>query len=620
MLFPFEKVREGQKELMEDVMKCLENRINLIANAPSGVGKTAATLAPSLDYSLRNRKTVFFLTPKHSQHKIVIDTVRKIREKFNIDILAVDIIGKKWLCQVSGIDFLTTQDFNEYCLALKKNERCIFYNNTREKGELSERACEILEEIISSQTLHAEELKSLCKNLCPYEIALEVAKKANLIVCDYYHIFSWIRETLFARTKKYIEDSIIIVDEAHNLPDRIRSILSAKLTNRIIRNAIKEASKFGFKDIRETIYKIEEIITNLAKKCDDEEFFISKDDFLGELKNIDDYYKIIEDLEIAAIEVREERKRSFIGSIARFLEMWENESDGYARILKKEKEGDETKISLNYICLDPRILSKDIMIAHSIILISGTLMPMHMYKDLLGFGENTICKSYKSSFPKENRLNIIIPDVTTEFKKRNEENLRKISDYIVDISSIVDGNIATFFPSYELRDKIYYLIKEKLRGREIFIEVQNSSKEEKMKLFNGFMNSSRAILLGTQSGSFSEGVDFFGGVLKCVIIVGLSLSQPNLETKALIDYYDKKFGRGKEYGYIYPAIHRALQSAGRCIRKESDYGVAIFMDKRFLWKNYRLAFPSDIEFKITTNPKNLIEDFFKSKNYLREKI
>ncbi|MEM5829112.1 MAG: helicase C-terminal domain-containing protein, partial [Candidatus Aenigmatarchaeota archaeon] len=56
-----------------------------------------------------------------------------------------------------------------------------------------------------------------------------------------------------------------------------------------------------------------------------------------------------------------------------------------------------------------------------------------------------------------------------------------------------------------------------------------------------------------------------------------------------------------------------LQSAGRCIRKESDYGVAVFMDKRFLWKNYRLAFPSEIEFKITTKPKALIEEFFRRK-------
>lgn len=613
MLFPFERVREGQKELIEDVEKCIINRINLIANAPSGIGKTAATLSPSLDYALRNNKTVFFLTPKHSQHKIVIDTVRKIREKFDINIVAIDIIGKKWLCQVSGVDFLTTQDFNEYCNAMKRNERCIFYNNTREKGDISEKANEIIEKIMKSEPLHAEELKSLCNNFCPYEIALEVAKKANLIVCDYYHIFSWIREKLLARTRKSIEDSIIIVDEAHNLPERIRNLMSSKITTKTIKNAIKEAKMFNFSNILEKIYEIENIILELSRKREENEFFIEKEELKRELELIDDYYKIIEDFEIAAIEVRDERKRSYIGSISRFLDMWNGSDEGYARILKKETGESGDKVSINYICLDPRILSKDILLAHSIILISGTLSPMHMYRDLLGLEENTICKSYKSCFSPENRLNIVIPDVTTEFKKRNEENLKKIARYIVEISSTVNGNIAAFFPSYELRDRIYYMIRENLSFREIFLESRGSSKEEKISLFNKFMNSSRGFLLGTQAGSFSEGVDFFGGVLKCVIIVGLSLSKPNLETKALIDYYDKKFGRGREYGYVYPAIHRALQSAGRCIRKESDYGVAVFMDRRYLWKNYRLAFPSEIEFKVTTKPKDLIEDFLDRK-------
>lgn len=613
MLFPFENVREGQKELMEDVKKCINNRVNLIANAPSGVGKTVATLAPCLEYALHNNKTVFFLTPKHSQHKIVIDTVKKIKEKFDVNIIAIDIIGKKWLCQVSGVDFLTTQDFNDYCAVLKRNERCVFYNNTREKGDLSDRALETIERILNSKPLHAEELKSLCKNLCPYEIALEAAKRAHLIVCDYYHIFSWIREKLLARIKKDIEDSIIIVDEAHNLPDRIRNLLSAKLTTRTIANAKKEARSFDFMDVFEKISEIEKIVFNIARKRDENEFFIKEEDLSREIELIDDYYKLIEIFEIAANEIREERKRSYVGVIARFLDMWKGSSEDYARILKKEIEENKEKISINYICLDPRILSKDILLAHSVILMSGTLTPMHMYRDLLGFEENTICKSYKSCFPPQNRLNIIIPDVTTEFKKRDEENLKKIGDYIIRISSVIKGNMAAFFPSYELRDRIYYLIREKLSNREVFLELQNSSKEEKMKLFNNFMNSSNAILLGTQAGSFAEGVDFFGGILKCVIIVGLSLSQPNLETKALIDYYDKKFGKGREYGYIYPAIQKALQSAGRCIRRENDYGVAIFMDKRFLWKNYKLAFPSDINFKITNRPENLIEEFFNTK-------
>jgi DNA excision repair protein ERCC-2 len=610
MLFPFNNIRKGQYELIKDVEKALESKTNLIANAPSGIGKTAATLCPSLEYALLNEKTVFFLTPKHSQHKIVIDTLRRVKEKFKISFNAIDIIGKKWLCPVSGIELLSNQDFNEYCATMKKNERCIFYNNTRESGDLSDKAIKIVESILSQKPLHAEEIKHLCKGFCPYEIAIEVAKDSSVIVCDYYHIFSLVREKLLSRINKYIEDSIIIVDEAHNLPDRIRNILSFRLSNVTLKNAEKEARRFDFSELVEKVSYINEAIENLRVKRNVNEFFVEKHEFIKEIERIDEYHKIIEELEIAAEQVREERKRSFLGSIARFLYYWEGEDDGYARIFRVERDGDKEKFSLNYICLDPIILSKDIQDAHSIILMSGTLNPPEMYRDILGFRKETLCRSYKSSFPPENRLNLFIPDTTTEYKNRNEENFRKISNYLIRICSSVKGNIAIFFPSYDFRDKIYFMIKDSFKDRIIFLEIQNSSKEEKMKMLNSFMKTKNAILLGIQGGSFSEGVDFFGGILKCVVIVGLSLSKPDLETKSLINYYEKRFGKGREYGYIYPAIRRALQAAGRCIRSEEDRAVVIFMDKRFLWKNYRIALPIEMEFKVTKDPETYIKKFF----------
>lgn len=610
MLFPFNNIRKGQYELIKDVEKALESKTNLIANAPSGIGKTAATLCPSLEYALLNEKTVFFLTPKHSQHKIVIDTLRRVKEKFKISFNAIDIIGKKWLCPVSGIELLSNQDFNEYCATMKKNERCIFYNNTRESGDLSDKAIKIVESILSQKPLHAEEIKHLCKGFCPYEIAIEVAKDSSVIVCDYYHIFSLVREKLLSRINKDIENSIIIVDEAHNLPDRIRNILSFRLSNVTLKNAEKEARRFDFSELVEKVSYINEAIENLRVKRNVNEFFVEKHEFIKEIERIDEYHKIIEELEIAAEQVREERKRSFLGSIARFLYYWEGEDDGYARIFRVERDGDKEKFSLNYICLDPIILSKDIQDAHSIILMSGTLNPPEMYRDILGFSKETLCRSYKSSFPPENRLNLFIPDTTTEYKNRNEENFRKISNYLIRICSSVKGNIAIFFPSYDFRDKIYFMIKDSFKDRIIFLEIQNSSKEEKMKMLNSFMKTKNAILLGIQGGSFSEGVDFFGGILKCVVIVGLSLSKPDLETKSLINYYEKRFGKGREYGYIYPAIRRALQAAGRCIRSEEDRAVVIFMDKRFLWKNYRIALPIEMEFKVTKDPETYIKKFF----------
>jgi len=609
-LFPFVSVRRGQKEFMRDVKACIEQGNNLIANAPAGIGKTVSTLAPALGYAIENDKTVFFLTPKHSQHKIVIETLRKIRKKFNVNINSVDIIGKKWFCPVPMIDTLSTSDFNDYCNSVKKDDKCIFYNNTKSKDGISKRAMDVIKKLSVKAPLHAEEIKLECKGLCPYEIVLEMGKRSKIIICDYFHIFSPIRNNVLSKLNKNLEDSILIVDEAHNLPDRIRDIMSGRLSTRLVEYAYKEARTFGFYEIAEVVEQINDALKNLSKKLKKgEEIFIEKKEFIDEINLIDNYDKIQDDMETAGTEIRESKKKSFIGSLARFLDLWRGDDGGYARIMKSDKRGDKIIISLNYICLDPMLIAKDVVQnAHSVIMMSGTLTPMSMYKDLLGF-DNAICKKYASCFPDSNRLNLVIPDVTTQYSERTEDNMKKIAEYIIRISKSLNGNAAGFFPSYEFRDKIYYLIKDRI-DKNIFMERQNSNKEEKMNLFNMFVRCKNGLLLGTQAGSFAEGMDFFGGVLKCVMVVGLSLSHPDLETQALINYYDYKFHRGWEYGYIFPAVNRAIQSAGRCIRTEKDRAVVVFMDKRFLWKNYRAAFPVETKFQITTKPEKYIENFF----------
>ena len=93
--------------------------------------------------------------------------------------------------------------------------------------------------------------------------------------------------------------------------------------------------------------------------------------------------------------------------------------------------------------------------------------------------------------------------------------------------------------------------------------------------------------------------------------MGLPLQKPDLETKELIDYYEEKFGQGVNYGYIFPAITKCLQNAGRCIRSENDKGVIIFLDERFAWQNYYKCFPSDMDFKISKIYIKRVEEFFR---------
>jgi len=611
-IFPFERIRNGQKEFLEDSQRAIENGKHLIAHAPTGIGKTAAVISPALEFAIENSKTIFFLTPKHTQHVIVIDTLKKIRNKHAVNFAAVDIVGKQWTCPYRVRD-LDSREFNEFCRAMKRDERCKYYNNShRRKSKTLKRVIEELK----GNILHSEEVMELCsKNkLCPYEISVRVGRDAIVIVCDYFHIFSpKVRQAFLAKLNKSLENSILIIDEAHNLPDRVRKLLSNNLSEISLMRAAKEASFLGHENLNDDfrgIIKILKKLGNGMKQSDErkvrrEEFIDAVVEKVG--MEYREFYDLVNDLGEEVLSIPN-RHRSYAKSIYRFLESWEGEDMGYARILNRKKI-----FRLSYTCLDPSVSSREIFDScYSSILMSGTLVPLDMYCNILDMApDRTILKEYKSPFPKENRLNLIIPGVTTRYKHRGEFMYKKYANIIQNIvKRILPGNIAIFFPSYEFIDSVSNF----LRGIEknILIERKDMKKEEKIELYRRLASrtdNNGTILLGVQAGSLSEGIDYANNLLDSVIVVGLPLETPNLEVKSLIDYYDFKFERGWDYGYIYPAMNRALQAAGRCIRSETDKGIIVLMDERFKWRNYSKCFPKDMQFIVTELPEKYIERF-----------
>src|SRR3989344_4169709 len=74
-----------------------------------------------------------------------------------------------------------------------------------------------------------------------------------------------------------------------------------------------------------------------------------------------------------------------------------------------------------------------------------------------------------------------------------------------------------------------------------FLEYPSLTKQEKQEILEKFKANKEqgSVLLAASSGSYSEGIDLIGAI-KCVIVVGLPLAKPDLETKELINYYDKR--------------------------------------------------------------------------------
>ncbi|MBN2052968.1 ATP-dependent DNA helicase [Candidatus Woesearchaeota archaeon] len=614
VLFPHDEVRPIQADLIRSINKAVTTQQNLIAHAPTGLGKTAAALGPALKEAIKKDLTVFFLTSRHTQHKLAMETINQIREKYKLKITAADIIGKKWLCLQPDIDKLYPREFAEYCKNMKEDGLCDLYNKTRDKNEASKQALELVRQLKHENKTDSENIieRSKLLGLCPYEIALLIAKEARIIVGDYYYLFNpHIRETFLSRTGKELNKIIMILDEGHNLPERVKDLASHKISTNTIRRAWDEAKRYNKEEITEILEILEKKLWELAEKTEDETY-VEKNQLIYEIKNMTDYEELISEMERTAEKIREEQKQSYLGGIAAFLEAWAGDDRGFARILGRSTgmKGEQI-ITIQYRCLDPSLVTKDVIrSAYSTILMSGTLSPTSMYKEILGF-DSAEEASYKSPFPENNKLNIIIPKTSTKYETRSEEQYMEIAEILSRAVNKIPGNTAIFFPSYELRDEVNKHFT-KLTDKIIFTEKQKLTKKEKLDFLEAFKSYKNvgAILLGVIGGNFGEGIDLPGDFLKAVIIVGLPLQRPDLETEALIKYYDEKFKKGWDYGYLFPAFNKALQSAGRCIRSETDKGVIIFLDERYTWKNYNRCFPPSWDIKATLLYESMIEKFF----------
>ncbi len=643
--FPYDKVRAEQQEFVKDTAYAVREKKIFLAHAPTGLGKTVSTLAPALSYAIENDKKVFFLTPKISQHEIVLETAKMMNERFNLDIKAIDLVGRRQMCVdpfLSNASFAV--GFYEACNKKKKDKLCKYYTNT--KGYTPNQKAEAIRNkrgLIHSYNNHYSFIKEQCSlhELCPYELTVEMIKNADLIIGDYSHIFhDDIREGILNANgaKIKLEDIVLVVDEAHNLPERIRDMLSTRIDFNTIEKAQKEAKNIGDFEVEQIVKDLEKGLLNLGQKLS-----LEINEAKIEESNIN-FFKKIAGTELTKIEEASEKfmakhktENCFLSSIIEFIYTLLKQKQHTLYMI--ERKG---SLTIGVYPLDPSEAARDVLTkVHSAVMMSGTLLPLEMYSDVLGINklnsqeeekkeiisaeklidkdnihntkQKVILKQYKSPFPRENRLNLFVDSTTTKYTSRSSEQYKLIAEGVDKIIAKVPGNTIVFFPSFELMHNISTQIKTR---RQILKQEREMSQDEKTKLIHKFKllgSNFGGVLLAVSGGSIAEGIDFPGDNLSCAIIVGVPFGRMNTYTNSLIQFYQFKFNKGWEYAYNAPAISKAVQAAGRVIRTETDKGVCIFLDERFGEVRFKNYYPRDFEYKKTNTPEKDVEEFFNKK-------
>ncbi len=594
-IFPYERVRSGQKQFMEDAEEAFRDGRILLAHAPTGIGKTVASLTAAVQNV--DDKKIFFLTSKQSQHRMAIDTIRELRR----DISAVDVISKQHMCPLEESINLPYAAFERFCGKVGK-ARCGIYGP---------RIDSVVEKI-REEPLHVDELRTECvrRSVCPHKAALEAAKEAQVLVCDYNYIFSDIRDTVLKNLEVELEDIYLIVDEAHNLPDRVRSHLNETVTLPLLQEA------FGLlNDVNGDLAGVIKRLGNELAGVDmdttvvDRSFF---DDMVevalrGGFGRYEDVDPLIDDLYEAAIEsVEKDPAATAPLYLVSFLSQWQNEGEEVFRCFEPDPR------SIRVSLLDPAYISAEVFDrTPGAVLMSGTLHPGEMYADLLGV-EDPMIRDYPSPFPRKNRKVVSVNNLTTSYKERGVPMYQAYANAIADVCNNTPGNVACFFPSYLLMNKVVDRLERVHLEKQFMIEERKLGKRGKEKMVDKLRYNHDRLLIGVQGGSLSEGVDYRDNILSSVIIVGIPFPPPSLELEALQEYYTEKFGRQKGYDYtrIYPALNRVLQAAGRSIRSKHDRALIALLDRRFNYPRYKDCMPEEFHYDVTDNLSQECVAFF----------
>lgn len=588
--FPY-SYRKGQKELAQSVYRTIYHGKKLFLEAPTGVGKTLSTVFPAvkaIGEGLSGR--LFYLTAKTITRTAAAQAFQ--------------------LLQKNGLRFKTVTLTAREKICFQEEVQCNPDSCPFAKGHY-DRINEALFALIGEEeTFSREVIEAYAKKyqVCPFELTLDCSLFADGVIGDYNYLFD-----PHVYLKRFFgeggsENSIFLIDEAHNLVERGREMYSAVL--------LKEDFLALKKKVRPYSTRMEKQL----ERCNRELLLLKREtQRVKEWETAEDFVRALSRLSTTMSEYLEnhndtpvkEEVLAFYFEVSHFLFIYEGMQDDYV-IYTELTEMDNFLLKL--FCVNPaRQLKACMDKGRSSILFSATLLPVQYYKKLLG-GEGEDYEVYAGSSFDPRRCGLFIGrDVTSKYARRSQEEFYRIASYIHHIVEQRQGNYMVFFSSFAMLEQIYAIFQKYFNeaGTVECIRQKESMKEEERENFlkhftgNKYLNIQEKIMLPVEweertllgfcimGGIFGEGIDLKQDSLIGAILVGTGLPQVCMEREILKKYFQEREGTGFEYAYRYPGMNKVLQAAGRVIRTQSDLGIVALLDERFLQSSYTRMFPKE---------------------------
>lgn len=563
--FPFPHYRAGQRTLAVAAYRAIRDREQLIAEAPTGIGKTISVLFPAIKALGEGKaRKIFYLTARTIGRAVAQETVAVLRDK-GVRLRSLTLTARDKICFKEA----------ETCDALECPYATAYYDRIKPA----------LRAALKEESLDRGAIEALARrhSVCPFELSLDVARWADLIVCDYNYAFdpgSYLR--------RFFDDDpggyIFLVDEAHNLPDRAREMFSAEFSTlgadedvSIIQTSSPEAAA--------TLQSLARAIDALTASEQASQAIVPETvvgpakDFLGAAER-----QLIRNEHGPA----HDRLLQRYFEATRFLRTAENYDQGYATVITRTNDAAVIRL----FCADPtNLLQETLKRADAAIFFSATLSPLQYFAEILQGAKPSKQLQLPSPFPSENMSIVIHRKIDTTLKQR-AHSANSVAASIVEACSHRIGNYLVYFSSFQYLQDVLEKVRPLTNAR-LLAQAPQMPEADRETFLKSFSTEPTETQIGfaVLGGVFGEGIDLVGDRLIGAIIVGVGLPQLCLERDLISERFAARQLDGYDFAYRFPGMNRVLQAAGRVIRTETDRGFVLLIDRRFAETRYRQLMP-----------------------------
>ena len=563
--FPHAAFRGGQRALAETVYKGNIAGRCLLAQAPTGIGKTMGTVFPVLKAMPGQRlDKVFYLTAKTPGRRLALDALQCLRDHAPaLPLRVLELVARDKACEHP----------DKAC----HGESCPLARGFYDRLPAAREAAATMGASVGSLSKPALRELALAHSVCPYYLGQEMVRWCDVVVGDYNHYLD-LSAHLFAHTLNEDWRVSVLLDEAHNLIERARQMYSSALDHDTLAglraNAAQPAP--GLKKALDKLHRQ----WNLLVRDQTEAYKVYDslpDKFILSLQKVS--------AEITELFAQEPTRvdgalQTFHFEAQVFLRLAElHGAHSLFDISLGLAEGGSARGRVNStLCIRnvvPGPHLKDRWAgAHAATLFSATLTPKQYLMDMLGLPETTAWLDVPSAFSPEQLQVHVARHISTRYSDRNH-SLDPLVTVIADQFHKAPGNYLAFFSSFDYLQMAAARLMAMHPSIPVWQQSRRMSEPERDAFLARFTPASEGIGFAVLGGAFGEGIDLPGSRLIGAFIATLGLPQINPVNEAM------KERVGYDYTYLFPGIQKVVQAAGRVIRTSDDQGVVVLLDDRF---------------------------------------